>query len=78
MIITVSSPSYRPYRQEDTSGYFDIFRKVISKPGSMEAFFPGNLPESQEVYKIVKDIRLQNIIGEIFCHPTRLNVFILF
>ena len=62
LIITVSSPSYRPYKQENTNGYFDISRKWMSKPGNMEAFLPGNLPESEEVYRIFKNIRLQNII----------------
>ena len=57
LIITVSSPSYRPYKQENNNGYFDISRKWISKPGNMEAFLPGKLPESEEVYRIFKNIR---------------------
>ena len=60
-MITVSAPSYRSYRKEDTSGCFNILRKGMSKLGSMEAFLPGNMPQSKEVYKIVKDIRIQTL-----------------
>ena len=38
LMITVSAPSYRSYRKEDTCGCFNILRKGMSKLGSMEAF----------------------------------------